>query len=83
MRVKHIFTSLVSCLLLLTSVVTTTAFAEVALPDGAVKGLPERLTAMDSDGNVVSSATGVFLPGRGHELRRDLHQRRPADESPR
>lgn len=61
MRVKHIFTSLVSCLLLLTSVVTTTAFAEVALPDGAVKGLPERLTAMDSDGNVVSSDTGEYF----------------------
>ena len=61
MRVKHIFTSLVSCLLLLTSVVTTTAFAEVALPDGAVKGLPERLTAMDSDGNAVSSSTGEYF----------------------
>ena len=81
MRVKHIFTSLVSCLLLLTCN-SLSAFAEVALPDGAVKGLPERLTAMDSDGNVVSSATGVFLPGRGHELRRDLHQGCPANESP-
>ena len=61
MRFKRIFASLVSCLLLLTNVVTTTAFAEVALPDGAVKGLPEKLTAMDSDGNVVSSDTGEYF----------------------
>ena len=61
MRAKKLISALVGCLLLLTSVVTTTAFAEVALPDGAVKGLPERLTAMDSDGNVVSSDTGEYF----------------------
>ena len=60
MRVKQIFTALVSCLLLL-SCNCLTAFAEVALPDGAVKGLPEKLTAMDSDGNVVSSDTGEYF----------------------
>ncbi|MBR0485241.1 MAG: hypothetical protein IJJ69_10760, partial [Oscillospiraceae bacterium] len=60
MRVKQIFTVLVSCLLLL-SCNCLTAFAEVALPDGAVKGLPEKLTAMDSDGNVVSSDTGEYF----------------------
>ncbi|MBQ4465015.1 MAG: hypothetical protein II916_03530 [Oscillospiraceae bacterium] len=60
MRVKHIFTSLASCFLLL-SCNCLTAFAEVALPEGAVKGLPEKLTAMDSDGHVVSSDTGEYF----------------------
>ena len=61
MRAKRIFASLVSSLLLLNPVNNMTAFAEVALPDGAGKGLPERLTAMDSDGNVVSSDTGEYF----------------------
>ena len=61
MRFKRIFASLASCLLLLTSVATTTAFAEVALPDGAVKGLPERLAALDDQGNAVNSATGEYF----------------------
>ena len=61
MRAKKIFGALAGCLLLLTSVYTNTAFAEVALPEGAVKGLPEKLTAMDSEGNVVSSDTGEYF----------------------
>lgn len=61
MRVKHIFTSLVSCLLLLSAVPTNTAFAEVALPEGAVKGLPERLAALDDQGNAVNSETGEYF----------------------
>jgi len=60
MYVKRILTALSSCLLLLSSNCLT-AFAEVALPDGAVKGLPEKLTAMDSDGNAVSSDTGEYF----------------------
>ena len=60
MRVKQILTALASCLLLL-SCNCLPAFAEVALPDGAVKGLPEKLTAMDSEGNVVSSDTGEYF----------------------
>lgn len=36
-------------------------FAEVQLPDGAVKGLPEKLTIMDSSGNSVNSATGEYF----------------------
>ena len=60
MRVKRILTTLSSCLLLLSSNCIT-AFAEVALPEGAVKGLPEKLTAMDSDGNAVSSDTGEYF----------------------
>ena len=61
MRAKKLIASLVSSLLLLNPVNTMTAFAEVALPEGAVKGLPEKLTAMDSDGNVVSSDTGEYF----------------------
>ncbi|MBR7039432.1 MAG: hypothetical protein IKI21_09315 [Oscillospiraceae bacterium] len=37
------------------------AFAATTLPEGAVKGLPERLVAMDSDGDVVSSETGEYF----------------------
>lgn len=60
MRFKKIFASLASCLLLL-SCNSLTAFAEVALPEGAVKGLPEKLTAMDSSGNAVNSETGEYF----------------------
>jgi len=60
MRAKKIFAALVSGLLLF-SCNSLTAFAEVALPEGAVKGLPEKLTAMDSDGNPVNSATGEYF----------------------
>jgi hypothetical protein len=60
MRSKRIFVSLASSLLLF-SCSCLAAFAEVALPEGAVKGLPEKLTAMDSDGNVVSSGTGEYF----------------------
>lgn len=61
MRAKKLFGALAGCLLLFSVVSTNTAFAEVALPEGAVKGLPEKLTAMDSDGNVVSSDTGEYF----------------------
>ncbi|MBR4201377.1 MAG: hypothetical protein IKQ91_08935 [Oscillospiraceae bacterium] len=60
MCVKRIFTALSSCLLCL-SCMSLPAFAEVALPEGAVKGLPEKLTAMDSDGRAVNSATGEYF----------------------
>lgn len=60
MSVKRAFTALLSGLLLV-SRMSLTAFAEVALPEGAVKGLPEKLTAMDSDGNTVSSETGEYF----------------------
>ena len=62
MRAKNILTALSSCLLLFSALsCPMTAFAEVTLPEGAVKGLPEKLTAMDSDGNVVSSSTGEYF----------------------
>lgn len=60
MRIKKFFAALTGCILLL-SCSAMTAFAEVALPDGAVKGLPQKLTAMDNEGNVVSSETGEYF----------------------
>ncbi|MBQ8920875.1 MAG: hypothetical protein IJ060_13370 [Oscillospiraceae bacterium] len=60
MSIKRKLTALTASLLLF-SCQSLTAFAEVALPEGAVKGLPEKLTAMDSDGNVVSSDTGEYF----------------------
>jgi hypothetical protein len=60
MRAKKLFAALASSLLIFFSNCRT-AFAEVALPEGAVKGLPERLTAMDSDGKPVNSQTGEYF----------------------
>ena len=60
MPAKNIFASLASCLLLL-SCESLPAFAEVTLPDGAVKGLPEKLVALDNQGNAVNSATGEYF----------------------
>lgn len=60
MSIRRKFAALVSGLLLL-SCNSLTAFAEVALPDGAVKGLPERLAALDDEGNAVNSATGEYF----------------------
>lgn len=60
MSAKKKFAALASSLLLF-SCNCLTAFAEAALPEGAVKGLPERLTAMDSDGNSVNSDTGEYF----------------------
>lgn len=37
------------------------AFAEVVLPDGAVAGLPENLTVLDSDGNAVDTENGEYF----------------------
>lgn len=62
MRAKKLLTALSSCLLLLSSLsYPMTAFAEVVLPEGAVKGLPERLAALDSEGSPVNSATGEYF----------------------
>ena len=38
---------LMGCLLIFFSTAGISAFAETSLPDGAVKGLPERLAALD------------------------------------
>jgi hypothetical protein len=37
------------------------AFAETDLPKGAVKGLPDKLTAMDSEGRSVNSESGEYF----------------------
>ena len=60
MSIKQTFAALLSSLLLF-SFPTLTAFAEVALPEGAVKGLPERLAALDDAGNPVNSETGEYF----------------------
>lgn len=59
MRVKAFIAALCSSFLLFSVPAQTSA--AVQLPDGAVKGLPSDLTAMDSDGNVVSSSTGEYF----------------------
>lgn len=51
----------VSCAAVLLFCNCLTAFAEVRLPEGTVAGLPEKLTALDSDGNSVSSSTGEYF----------------------
>ena len=60
MGVKKFFIALVSCLLLL-FFLPIRAFAGIDLPEGAVKGLPERLAALDDEGNAVNSATGEYF----------------------
>ncbi len=59
MKKTKMLTLIISSLLLFVLCIST-AFAEVALPEGAVKGLPEKLTAMDSNGNTVNTATGEY-----------------------
>ena len=59
MRVKAFIAALCSSFLLFAPLSRTAA--AVQLPDGAVKGLPSDLTAMDSEGNVVSSSTGEYF----------------------
>ncbi len=61
MNVKKTIVSLLSSLLLSLNATGLTAFAETSLPDGAVKGLPERLAALDDEGNPVNSATGEYF----------------------
>lgn len=60
MRFKRFLSVFFSCLLML-SCCTLEASADTALPEGAVKGLPEKLTAMDSDGRAVSSESGEYF----------------------
>lgn len=50
-----------SCSAVLLLCNSLTAFAEVALPDGAVKGLPKKLSVLDSDGNSVSENGEYFF----------------------
>lgn len=61
MNIKQTIISALGSLLIFSNALAFPAFAETSLPDGAVKGLPERLTAMDSDGNPVNSETGEYF----------------------
>ena len=60
MSIKRKISTLMGCLLLF-SCSTINAYAETALPKGAVKGLPEKLTAMDSEGKAVNSESGEYF----------------------
>ena len=60
MSLKRIFAAL-SASLLIFSCTPLNTFADVTLPEGAVKGLPEKLTAMDSEGRAVNSASGEYF----------------------
>lgn len=53
--------SLIGSLLIFINCMGFSAFAETSLPPGAVKGLPERLAALDDAGNHVNSATGEYF----------------------
>ena len=61
MNIKRIALSLLGSLLIFFYCLGFSAFAETSLPDGAVKGLPERLAALDDEGNPVNSATGEYF----------------------
>ena len=61
MNIQRKVLSLLGCLLFVLCCLTTPAFADTPLPDGAVKGLPERLAALDDAGNAVNSATGEYF----------------------
>jgi len=52
---------MLTCLLVVLSCPVPAAFAETPLPDGAVKGLPERLAALDDEGRAVNSETGEYF----------------------
>lgn len=56
---KFILACICSAVLLCCSGLHT--MAKVSLPDGAIEGLPEGLTAVDDDGNVVDSDSGRYF----------------------
>lgn len=56
---KAFVTVLCSAVLLFSGLFS--ALAEVTLPDGAVAGLPENLTVLDSDGNAVDTENGEYF----------------------
>lgn len=60
MNVGKVYKTLI-CSLFMLIFSASPAFAEVILPEGAVKGLPEKITAMDSSGNPVNSSTGEYF----------------------
>ena len=61
MNIYRRILSLLGCLLVVFTCMAPSAFAETSLPDGAVKGLPERLAALDDEGRAVNSETGEYF----------------------
>lgn len=61
MKLKRMISILLGSLLVFLNGFSFSAFAETPLPDGAVKGLPERLAALDDEGNPVNSETGEYF----------------------
>lgn len=61
LNIRRIAASVIGSLLILFNCISLTAFAETPLPEGAVKGLPERLAALDDEGNAVNSDTGEYF----------------------
>lgn len=61
MRIRRMVAVLFGSLLFFLNCLGFSAFAETSLPDGAVKGLPERLAALDDEGNPVNSETGEYF----------------------
>jgi hypothetical protein len=53
--------AIISCAAVLSVCNCLTAFADVTLPDGAVAGLPEKLSVLDSDGNSVNELGEYFF----------------------
>ena len=60
MSVKRLLSALF-CSLLLMAVSVINAYAEENLPNGAVKGMPDRVIAVDSDGDPINSDTGEYF----------------------
>ncbi len=61
MKIKIIIIALLGSLLIGINATGFSALAETPLPEGAVKGLPERLAALDDEGNAVNSETGEYF----------------------
>lgn len=61
MNIRRAFIAVLTGLLLFFRAAGFTASAEVSLPEGAVKGLPERLAALDDEGKAVNSETGEYF----------------------
>ncbi len=61
MKIKQFVTAILGSLLIGVNAMASTALADTPLPEGAVKGLPERLAALDDEGNAVNSETGEYF----------------------
>ena len=74
MKINKIVATVLSSLLIVFNTLGITAFAETSLPDGAVKGLPERLAALDDEEAMIvrnHPAIGSEILGTITELCKD------------